>query len=113
MAAARHGKQRVIVPYANAPEAKLVEGIEVMGALSLSDVARRHGARVEDLRLDPVPLAREVGASPPAPELAEVIGQRDAVDALITAAAGGHHLLMSGPPGAGKTMLATRLPGIL
>ena len=48
-----------------------------------------------------------------AAELADVIGQRDAVEALIAAAAGGHHMLMSGPPGAGKTMLASRLPGIL
>ena len=45
------------------------------------------------------------------PDLADVIGQRDAVEALIAAAAGGHHMLMSGPPGAGKTMLASRLPG--
>lgn len=52
----------------------------------------------------------ETGA---APDLAEVIGQREAVAALVVAAAGGHHLLMSGPPGAGKTMLARRLPGIL
>ena len=113
MAAVREGKSRVIVPYANEAEASLVEGIEVIGAVSLGDVARRHGAEVDERHLDPV-------LAPPAPaderrpaELAEVIGQRDAVDALIAAAAGGHHMLMSGPPGAGKTMLASRLPGIL
>lgn len=47
------------------------------------------------------------------PDLEDVIGQRDAVEALILAAAGGHHVLMSGPPGAGKTMLAQRMRGIL
>jgi magnesium chelatase family protein len=46
-------------------------------------------------------------------DLADVVGNPDAVDALLIAAAGGHHLLMAGPPGAGKTMLASRLPGIL
>ena len=113
MAAARAGKRRVIVPHANAAEAALVEGVEVLGAVSLADVARRHGADVEERHLDPVPApTRPTRGHAPA-ELAEVIGQRDAVEALITAAAGGHHLLMSGPPGAGKTMLATRLPGIL
>lgn len=55
--------------------------------------------------------AQQDGAPPP--DLADVIGQPDAVDALVAAAAGGHHLLMMGPPGAGKTMLARRLPGIL
>jgi len=113
MAAAREGHRRIIVPSANEAEASLVSGVEVIGAISLADVARRHGADVEDLQLEPVPAppAAEIRHSPA--ELADVIGQRDAVEALITAAAGGHHMLMSGPPGAGKTMLASRLPGIL
>jgi len=113
MAAAREGIGRVVVPHANTAEASLVEGIEVVGAVSLADVARWHGAEVEDRHLDPVPAPVSADDASRAPELAEVIGQRDAVDALITAAAGGHHMMMSGPPGAGKTMLATRLPGIL
>lgn len=113
LAAARLGMRRVIVPHANHAEAALVDGIEVIGAISLGDVARRHGIDVEERSLDPVPGPAVADEDAPNAELAEVIGQRDAVDALITAAAGGHHMLMSGPPGAGKTMLATRLPGIL
>ncbi|MCR2809404.1 MULTISPECIES: YifB family Mg chelatase-like AAA ATPase [unclassified Microbacterium] len=113
LTAAREGIRRVVVPHANAPEASLVDGIEVIGAVSLADVARWHGAEVEDRQLEPVPAPAAVGEPRRAAELAEVIGQREAVEALIAAAAGGHHLLMSGPPGAGKTMLASRLPGIL
>lgn len=115
-AAARAGIRRVIVPHANLAEAELVPDIEVCGAVGLRDVARRHGLDLDlpDRELEPVPLS--ASAEPEAsaaPDLADVIGQRDAVDALVLAAAGGHHLLMSGPPGAGKTMLARRLPGIL
>ncbi|MBZ4486137.1 YifB family Mg chelatase-like AAA ATPase [Microbacterium sp. cx-55] len=114
IAAARAGRRRIVVPVANLPEAALVDDIEVFGATSLAEVACRYGADVEVP--DAEPVARPVAAppaGPDAPDLADVIGQREAVDALVVAAAGGHHMLLSGPPGAGKTMLAQRLPGIL
>ena len=104
------GIRRLIVPVENAPEAALADGIEVLGASSLQ-------ACVEYLRGDG-PLAAGVrDASPPAPspepDLAAVRGQGQAKRALEIAAAGGHNLLMTGPPGAGKTMLARTLPSLL
>ncbi|MBO0979417.1 YifB family Mg chelatase-like AAA ATPase [Microbacterium sp. SD291] len=112
-AAARAGFGTVIVPHANEAEARLVPGIEVRAASSLAQVAAWHGAEVEVPDIDPVGSA--VQGSDPADllDLADVVGQEDAVAALIVAAAGGHHMLLSGPPGAGKTMLARRLPGVL
>lgn len=113
VAARRAGHRRVVVPHANGPEAELVEGIEVLAAVNLAQVIAWHGGEVEVPDDEPVASADGTEAPPPALDLAEVIGQRDAVDALVVAAAGGHHLMMCGPPGAGKTMLARRLPGIL
>lgn len=108
------GFERVVVPVANEAEARLVPGLEVHAAVSLAQVALLHGAEVPDPGdLTPVLTAEAVPAPEPEPELADVIGQDDAVAALVAAAAGGHHLLLSGPPGAGKTMLARRLAGIL
>lgn len=113
MAAVRAGVPRVVVAPANEREARLVEGAEIVAAPSLADVIELHGGEATAPPLEAVMTGH---ADPPprrTPELSDVVGQRDAVDALIVAAAGGHHLMMSGPPGAGKTMLAERLPGIL
>jgi magnesium chelatase family protein len=118
IAARAAGRSKIVVPAGNAEEAFLVPGIEVIPVASLREAAILHGARFPPSAWIELPaLAPDSPVlSPPAQtllDLADVVGNDDAIEALIVAAAGAHHLLMSGPPGAGKTMLATRLPGIL
>ncbi len=108
LAAVRAGRA-LVVPAESADEAMLVSGAEVYPACHLLEVtAHLSGAQ---------PLSRAAGAGGEDPidypDLAEVRGQAPAKRALEIAAAGGHSLLMVGPPGSGKTMLAMRLPGIL
>ncbi|MDO7882491.1 YifB family Mg chelatase-like AAA ATPase [Antiquaquibacter soli] len=113
VAASAAGYRTVMVPAANADEASLVPDIAVVPVASLRDAAIWHGGEFE-----PEPVEAIARPAAPAPEtaggdLAEVIGNVDAVEALLAAAAGGHHVFLLGPPGAGKTMLAARLPGLL
>ncbi|MGJ4843360.1 YifB family Mg chelatase-like AAA ATPase [Leifsonia sp. Le1] len=121
IAARAAGFARVLVPAANAEEAALVDGVEVVPVVSLRHAAIHHGSDLEPV--DVVPVGAAVVGAPatdsapvrahPEPDIADVAGNDEAVEALVVAAAGGHHLSMIGPPGAGKTMLATRLPGLL
>jgi magnesium chelatase family protein len=109
LAAARAGIRRAIVPVDNAHEATLVPGVTVRAA----DTLRRlvDFVRGADDLLEPPPTT-----APPAidgPDLRDVLGQELGRRALEVAAAGAHHLFLIGPPGAGKTMLAQRLPSIL
>ncbi|MBT2409180.1 YifB family Mg chelatase-like AAA ATPase [Streptomyces sp. ISL-12] len=129
LAAADAGYEQVVVPESAAAEASLVPGVSVLGVRSLRQlIAVLADEPVPDEEPDqqgrPDPLlsglrapgaAGMLGAMPcdQGHDLADVVGQQAARTAVEIAAAGGHHLFLEGPPGAGKTMLAERLPAIL
>ncbi len=109
LTAKREGWPAVVVPVDNLREASLIDGIEVLGARTLGRLhawlegKAQLGERIEAPSSEPEPEA----------DLADVVGQSHARFAVEVAAAGSHHLTLTGPPGVGKTMLAQRLPGLL
>jgi magnesium chelatase family protein len=110
-AAREQGADAVLVPAENGPEAALVAGVEVLPLESLGQLsALAAGSSVPDR---PEPLSLPLAAQSGAPDLADLRGQPHLRYALEVAAAGGHSLLMIGPPGAGKSLAASRLPSIL
>ncbi|MFV0127535.1 YifB family Mg chelatase-like AAA ATPase [Streptomyces sp. HMX112] len=130
LAAAEAGYRQVVVPERTAGEAALVPGVSVLGVRTLRqliavladepvppddpDDEGRPDAMLAGLLVPGAGVGTGLAADPAdGPDMADVVGQRGARVALEVAAAGGHHLLLSGPPGAGKTMLAERLPGVL
>lgn len=113
LAARRAGVARLVVPEPNGPEAALVDGLEVIGVPTLSRLADLLHGRWQPAAVQPAIVRGQRPRDAAEVDLADVRGQDDARRALEIAAAGGHNLLMVGPPGAGKTMLARRLPGIL
>ncbi|MEY8017213.1 YifB family Mg chelatase-like AAA ATPase [Mycobacterium servetii] len=109
LAAKREGWPAVVVPVDNLAEASLVDGVDVWGVRSLR--------QLRSWLSGSAPLSERITAvatdSEPSADLADVVGQAQARYAVEVAAAGAHHLMLTGPPGVGKTMLAQRLPGLL
>lgn len=110
LTAARAGIDRVVVPLENLAEALLLPGVQARGVGCLRDLV----LLLTGAPYDEPPLPRVAAAAPaPGPDMADVAGQPVGRTAVEVAAAGGHHALLLGPPGSGKTMLAERMPGLL
>jgi len=111
--ARERGLEGVILPAENAPEAAVVEGIEVFGVRSLPEVVGLFRGEIEPEPYPAPDVRTMLETAEPAIDFAEVRGQEAVKRAITVAAAGGHNLLMIGPAGSGKTMMAKALPGVL
>ena len=107
------GMRGVVVPAANATEAAVVEGIEVLGVETIAEVVGLLNGTLEPCAHPPVDVSALIEHASAEVDFADVRGQESVKRAIVVAAAGGHNLLMLGPAGTGKTMMAKALPGVL
>lgn len=110
--AASKGMRRAFVPFDDAPEAALVSDVEIYGLRTLADLVNHLNGDAPITKFDPASVA-EAGPSATRVDFSEIKGQDQVKRGLEIAAAGSHNVLMSGPPGSGKTLLARALPSIL
>ena len=110
--ARRSSARALLMPYDNLPEAEVVSGLRLLPVRTLREAVERLNQQDEQWPMTAA-SPRTLSSSVEYPDLSDLHGQAFARRAVEVAAAGGHNLLMIGPPGAGKTMLARRLPGIL
>lgn len=113
LSAREAGFKVAIVPNANLSEARLVSNIECIGVSSLRDAVRIHDSSVEPAAAPALVETRAAEVVESDKDIADILGQELAVESMIVAAAGGHHMLLIGSPGVGKTMMAERFAGLL
>ena len=110
---AKTGIKHFVVPKENYKEANLISGINVIGIEHLNDVINYFNDGMKDIYLSVLEDEETLPKETPVPNFEDVKGQENVLRALTVASAGGHNILMIGPPGSGKTMMAKRLPSIL